>query len=121
MQAFRCTLGITELADTEGIKRMFGTEPRAPMSAEERTEFEEHVSARHRACKFAALKAACLFGLNILCIVPFLAGHPLNRYWPIARYLLFTAMGLWVWLVLKVGALWASWQSARETRREFND
>ena len=99
---------------------MFGAEPREPWSAQERTAFEEYVSARHRRCTVGALKAIVLFGLNILCIVPFLAGHELHRYWPIAKYLIFSAIGLLTWLVLKVGALWASWRSARETRREYD-
>jgi hypothetical protein len=53
--------------------------------------------------------------------VPFLAGHSLHRYWNTAKYLVYSAMALWVWLICKVGLIWASWQSARETRREFDD
>ena len=98
---------------------MFGAEPQEPWSKEEEREFEAHASARLRACNVAALKAAAALVINILCIVPFLVGHRLQSHWDIAKYLVFTAMGLFLWFVMKVGLLWASWQSARETRREF--
>jgi hypothetical protein len=99
--------------------QVFGAEPQEPWSKEEEREFEAHASARLRACNVAALKAAAALVINILCIVPFLVGHRLHSHWDIAKYLVFTAMGLFLWFVMKVGLLWASWQSARETRREF--
>jgi hypothetical protein len=100
---------------------MFGAEPREVWSNEEAREFEEHASARLRACGFGALKAAAAFGLSILCIVPFSAGHRLHGHWATARYLVWIAMALWLWLVVKVALVWGSWQSTREIRREFSD
>jgi hypothetical protein len=100
-------------------KRVFGAEPEGPWSRGEEQEFEAHASARLRACTVGALKAGAALAINVLCIVPFSAGHRLHSHSDIAKYLVFTAMGLFLWFVIKVGLVWASWQSARETRREF--
>jgi hypothetical protein len=98
---------------------MFGAEPQEPWSNEEKQEFEVHASARLRACAVGAMRAGAALAINILCIVPFLAGHRLHNHWDIGKYLVLTAMGLFLWFVTKGGLVWASWQSARETRREF--
>jgi protein-S-isoprenylcysteine O-methyltransferase Ste14 len=102
--------------------RLFNVEPQEEWNAEEAAEFERYVAARHKKTLHAAAWAGGGLLLNILCIVPFLAGHSLHRYWEvIGKNLLLLAMALFLWCVLKVGAVWASWQSARETRREFRD
>ena len=98
---------------------MFGAEPQEPWSGEEEREFEAYASAQLRACAVGAMKATAALAINILCIVPFLAGHRLHNHWDIAKYLVFTAMGFFLWFVMRVGLVWASWQTARETRREF--
>lgn len=100
---------------------MFGAEPIEPWAEEEQRELEEHAATRLRTCIIAALKAAAAFAAVVLCIVPFSAGHRLNSHWQTARYLVYVAMALWVWLVCKIGFVWASWQSSRETRREFSE
>ena len=98
---------------------MFGAEPIESVSEEEIQEFELHAAARLKQCIFSAVWAAAAFVVVVICIVPFLAGHQFHRYWEIAKYLIWVAMALWLWLILKVGFIWAAWQSARETRREF--
>ena|SRR5579859_3458175 len=98
---------------------MFGAEPQERWSRQEKEAFEEHVSARHRTCMRDALYAGLGLAANLLCIIPFLAGHRLHSHWQSAKYLLFTAMALLVWFLMKAVSVWASWQSARETRREF--
>jgi hypothetical protein len=98
---------------------MFGAEPQEPWSREEQEEFEAYASAQLRACIIGALKAAAALAINILCIVPFSAGHRFHSHWQIAKYLVYLAMALFVWLVIKVGFVWSAWQSARETRCEF--
>jgi hypothetical protein len=100
---------------------MFGVEPQQNWSREEAEEFELYARERFREVTRSALRAAVAFALNAGCIVPFLDGHSLHRYWGAARYLIWTAMALLVWLVYKVALIWAAWQSARETRREFGD
>jgi hypothetical protein len=100
---------------------MFGVEPEDPLTPEEKKEFEEHASAQLRACISSALKAAAALSINIAIIVPFLYGHRYHYLWNFARYLIFTAEALLVWFVIKAGFVWSSWQSARETRREFGD
>jgi hypothetical protein len=100
---------------------VFGVEPQDPWTPEEKKEFEEHASARLRACTSSALKAAGALSINIAIITPFLAGHRFHYLWNFAQYLLFTAMGLLLWFVLRAGSVWASWQSSRETRQEFED
>ena len=99
---------------------MFGAEPRERLTKEDGAEFEAHVTARTRRCQRTALKVGMAFVCNILSIVPFLAGQPLHRYWGTGRYLLFPAGVLLGWFVVSLGSVWASWQSARETRREFD-
>ena len=100
---------------------MFGAEPRGQWSREEKEEFEQYASAQQRVCMRNALYAGLALTANILCIIPFLAGNRLHSHWQSGKYLLFTAMGLLLWFMTKAGFVWSSWQSARETRREFAD
>jgi hypothetical protein len=115
-----CSL-TAEALTSLGEKALFGAVPRVTWTAGEKKEFEEHASARLRTCISSALRGAAALLINILIIIPFLAGHRLHDHWNFARYLLFTAMALFLWFVLKPGSVWASWQSSRETRREFED
>ena len=107
--------------DVHRREALFGVEPQNSWTPEEKKEFEEHASARLRACTSSALKAAAALSINIVMIIPFLAGHRFHSLWNFARYLLFTAMGLLLWFLLKAGYVWASWQSSRETREEFEN
>jgi len=98
---------------------LFGAEPPLKLNREELKEFDEYAAARLKVSVIAALKAFALLAINILCIVPFLAGYWLHSYWGTAKFLVLLAMAFFLWFVLKMGGVWASWQSARETRREF--
>ena len=98
---------------------MFGAEPIEPASEEEVQEFEFYAAARLRRCTINAAWAASAFAVAVICLVPFLAGHRLHRYWESAKYLIWVSYGLLLWLVYKLALIWAAWQSARETRREF--
>lgn len=99
---------------------MFNVEPQEKWDAEEAADFEKHVAARLKRVKKAAAFAGVALFLDILGLIPFLYGHSLHHYWEtIGKYLLWVAMALLLWFVYKVGLIWASWQSARETRREF--
>jgi|ERR1700722_1922348 len=100
---------------------MFNVEPQEQWNAEDAAEFERHVAVRHRKTLKAAMWAGGALLLNILCIVPFSKGHSLHFYAEPARILVDFAMALFLWFVLKVCLVWASWQSARETRREYGD
>jgi hypothetical protein len=100
---------------------MFGAEPQERWSLEEKEEFEQHATARLRRCLRDALYAGLALAANILCIVPFLAGQRLHSHWQAGKYLLFTAWAVLLWFLMKAGLVWASWQSTRETRREFVD
>jgi hypothetical protein len=100
---------------------MFGAEPREKWDAQDRVDFERNASTRLRACVVAALRAGVLFIVTIACLFPFTAGHYLNRYWNSARILVYLVLASFLWLLYKVMLIWASWQSARETRREFGD
>ena len=101
---------------------MFGAEPQEKWTVEEAAEFKKHVAQRHRKTLKQAAYAAAALLINILCIIPFSLSHSLHRYVePVGRGLVILAMALFLWFVLKVGAVWASWQAARETRREFSD
>jgi hypothetical protein len=101
---------------------MFGAEPQEKWTSAEIEEFEQHVAVRHRkTLRGAVLAGSCLL-LNILLVVPFLQGHFLHTYWEsVGKFLLLTAMALFLWFVFKAGLVWASLQSAKETRREFGD
>jgi hypothetical protein len=101
---------------------MFNAEPQEAWSKEEAAEFEAHVAARHKKTIRSAAWAGMALLADFLCFIPFSGGHALNRYFvPFGQIFLFAAFALFVWFVLKVGLVWASWQSARETRREFGD
>ncbi len=101
---------------------MFNVEPQEQWNANEAAEFEEYVQARHRKMRRAAIWAGAALLLNLLCIDPFLYGHSLHRYWDTTgKYLLLLAMAVFLWFVLRVAFVWTSWQSARDTRREFGD
>ena len=101
---------------------MFNVEPQEHWDAKEAAEFEEYVAKRQKKLNREAIWAGAVLLLDILCVVPFLYGHSLHRYWEaIGKYLLLLAMALFLWFVLRVGNAWSSWQSARETRREFGD
>ena len=51
-----------------------------------------------------------------------LYGHSLHIYWEtVGKYLVILAMGELLWIVLWWGFVYASWQSAREIRRERAD
>jgi hypothetical protein len=96
---------------------MFGAEPQEPWSEEERREFKAYISARTKSYAIRALKAATALAINIACTVPFLAGHRFHIYWHTARFLVWSAMALFLWLIVEIGFMWSSWQSARETKR----
>ena len=101
---------------------MFGAEPEERLTQQDIEEFEEHVAVRHVKVLRDALIAGALLLLNVLLLVPFLAGHFLHSHWEsVGKFLLTTALGLFLWFVSKAGAVWASYQAAKETRREFRD
>jgi len=101
---------------------VFNVEPQERWTAAELAEFEKHVAVRHKRTIKAAMWAGATLLLDILCVGPFLYGHSLHRYWDsIGKYLLILAMGLLLWFVYKSCLVWASWQAARETRREYGD
>jgi hypothetical protein len=101
---------------------LFNVEPQEKWDAQDAADFEEHVAVQLKKTIKDALWAGAALLLDIICVNQFLYGHPLHRYWDaIGKYLLMLALGLLLWFVMKVGTVWASWQSARETRREFGD
>ncbi|WP_433971295.1 hypothetical protein [Tunturiibacter lichenicola] len=101
---------------------MFNVEPQEQWDAKEAVEFEVYVAARHRKMIKAAAWAGTALLVNILCIVPFAKGNFLHGYAePVGRILVYCAMAFFLWFVLRVAFVWSSWQSARETRREFGD
>jgi len=100
---------------------MFGAEPQERLTKEERRDFDNYASDRIRQSVRAAIRVGALFLANILLIVPFAAGQPLHRYWYSTRFLVWIAMALWVWLVIRVAGIWGAWQAARQTRRQFRE
>src|SRR5271156_996721 len=100
---------------------MFGAEPQEEWNKKDAEEFERHASAQLQACVASMVRAALVLLVSILCLLPFTEGHPFNRYWNLARYLVYLTMGCFFWFFYKCMLIWVSWQSARETRREFGD
>jgi hypothetical protein len=90
---------------------IFGVEPQEPWSDEEKREFEAYASAQTKSYANRALKVALALAVNIACIVPFSAGHQFHGHSHIARILVWSAMALFLWLVMKIGFVWSSWQS----------
>ncbi len=100
---------------------MFGAEPQERLTREERKDFEDCAAAKLKEGIRAALRAGALFLVNVLLIVPFAAGQPFHRYWNSMRFLVLIAIGIWVWLVLRVALVWGTWQAGRDTRRGFRE
>jgi len=100
---------------------MFGAEPQESWSKEDAEKFERHASARLRSCVASAVRVALLLLVSVLCLLPFTAGHPLNRYWNVGRYLVYVTLGCFFWFFYKCMLIWASWQASKEARREFGD
>jgi hypothetical protein len=101
---------------------MFNAEPQEKLTAEEIAEFEADAAEYQHFLLRRALYAGILLLVNILCIVPFLAGHSLHSHWySFGKYLILSAELLLLWFVIRAGFVWAAWQSTRETRREFRD
>jgi hypothetical protein len=100
---------------------VFGTEPQENWDEQDRAEFERHAAARLRSCIISAVRAGAAFIVTVLCVLPFMAGHSLNRYWDHARILVWVSLASFLWFFYKTMLIWASWQSSRETRREFGD
>ena len=101
---------------------MFNVEPQEKWTEEDAAEFEKHVAARHKKTLKSAAWAGAAFLVSFLCMTAPSYNQSLIRYWePMKNYLLIAWMASLLWLVFKAGAVWTSWQSARETRREFGD
>jgi len=100
---------------------MFGVEPQERLTREERKDFEGYAATQLKLSIRAAVRVGALFLLNVMVIVPFAAGQPLHRYWYSTRFLVWIAVGLWVWLVIRIAIVWGTWQAARETRRGFRE
>jgi len=75
-----------------GRSQLFGAEPPLKLNSEELREFDDFAAARLKVTIFAALKAFVILAINILCIVPFSAGHWLHSHWGVAKFLVFSAM-----------------------------
>jgi cytosine/uracil/thiamine/allantoin permease len=100
---------------------MFNVEPQEKWTESDVADFEKHVSARHKKTLKSAAWASGIFFMSSLPIL-FSGNQVLNHYWEATKQpLLIAWMASLIWFVLKAGAVWASWQSARDTRREFGD
>jgi len=101
---------------------MFNVEPQEKWTAEEIDEFERHVAARHRRTLKDAAWAGFVLLLTFLCITAPSYDHALLGYWERMKpFILLAWLGSLIWFVYKAGLVWASWQAARDTRREFGD
>src|SRR5690348_12422730 len=100
---------------------MFGAEPQEKWNERDRADFERNAAIRLRSCSISAIRAGAIFIGTVFCLLPFTAGHDLNRYWDHARILVYVSLASFLWFFYKIMLIWASWQSARETRREFGD
>lgn len=74
----------------------FGAEPQEEWSKEDAEDFEKHAAAWLRSCAASRIRAALVLLVSILCLLPFTAGHSLNRYWNVARYLVYVTLGCFV-------------------------
>jgi hypothetical protein len=101
---------------------MFNAEPQEKFTPEEIAEFEAYAAEFLRTRIRGAFHVGLLLLAIILSIVPFSKSHSLHSHAePYGRYLIWIAEGVFVWFVIRVGAVWAAWCTARETRREFRD
>jgi hypothetical protein len=101
---------------------LFGVEPQERWTKEEAVEFEVYAAVRLKKLLQHALWATLALLIDALCVVPFLQGFPLHRGWELfGKYLVLAAMALLLWFVYRWGLVWAAWQNALETKREFGD
>jgi hypothetical protein len=100
---------------------MFGAEAQEDWTEQDVAKFERYSSTRLRRCIRSAVRAGVLLLISILCLLPFTAGHYLNKYWSVARILVWVTLATFFWFFYKIMLIWVSWQSSRETRREFGD
>ena len=99
---------------------MFGSEPAERWTREEAAEFENYVAKRDRRFRIRAICMTVILGATVLLIGPFLKGHSLHSYrGNFGKYLLLLAMAELLLFVYFWGLVYASWQSAKETRREM--
>ena len=101
---------------------MFGAEPQEKWTVQEATEFEAEAAKDLFQKVIRAGWATAVFVGTMLAVTPFLYGHSLHAYWEkVGKYLVILAMSELLWIVLWWGFVYASWQSAREVRREMTD
>jgi hypothetical protein len=101
---------------------MFGAEPSGRLTKHEMAAFNSHVAKQQRHMLVQAAWATAIFTITIIAIVSFLEGHSLHGYWDrIGKNLVLLAMGELFWFVLRWGYVYASYQAARDTRREMRD
>jgi hypothetical protein len=100
---------------------MFGAEPQEEWSKQEVEEFARYCSIQLRACVMCAVRAAFILLVSIFVLLPFTAGHSLNKHWNSARFLVYVTLGCFLWFFYKCMLIWTAWQSSRETKREFGD
>src|SRR6266581_3196567 len=101
---------------------MFNVEPQEKWDAEEAAEFEKHAAARLKQTLKSAVWAGGSLLAYILCILPLLDGQSSHQKWEeMRKYLLLPALALFLWFVYKAALVYGSWQSSRETRREFGE
>lgn len=101
---------------------MFNTEPQETWTRQEADEFERHAAARLRKLRTIAAWAGGAFFINLILILPLLAGWPMHGYTESIRpYLLPSAFILFGWFFYRLMLVYGSWQSSRDTRREFGN
>jgi hypothetical protein len=100
---------------------MFGAEPQERWTQQDIAKFERYAAMQLRRRVRSAARAALILLVSVLFLLPFTAGHPLNKYWNTARFLVYVTLACFLWFFMTCMFVWSEWQSARETRRDFAD
>jgi hypothetical protein len=98
---------------------MFGSEPQEEWTQRDIAKFERYAAMQLRRRVKSAVRAALVLLISVLCLLPFTAGHQLDKYWATARFLVYVTMGCFFWFFMTCMFVWSEWQGRKETRRDF--
>src|ERR1017187_10269945 len=80
------------------------------------------IEARLKKWRRGAVLLTSILALNVLAVVPFLAGHRLHGYWDqTGKYLVFLAMGMLVAAAWTDGMAYTLWSHLRDIKRINQD
>jgi hypothetical protein len=95
---------------------IFDTEP--PLSEGELVEVRVYASERIALWRRRTFYSTIALFLSCVLVYPFLAGHPLHKYWDsFGKYLALVSMALLVGFVYCTDLFWSAWLALRDVEK----